>query len=290
MKIKNTIKSWLASGLIASLLFVMIRPQLVEAINEREIMGLYKMSKGVEIGTKVEEDGFRQINYEFENRETVITNDNYSHADPDADEEYIVWMAQTGSTWQIFRYNLITEETVQLTTTGNNVNPSVSGNKVAWEGQVDGVWQAFVFDGIKVEQVTRGSRAIQDIDLKDSWLVYREKTVDERSWIIKVKELVTGIVVDLGEGVEPKFVGDELVWWAQQGEGVVKRTYQFGVEKPEPTPSPEAVSEPSPEPSPEPSIETVTELDILEELEIATPSGQVEARKVEEATGSGELE
>ena len=283
-------KSWLASGLIASLLFLIARPQLAAAINSQQIEGLYMASQGVEVGTVVV-NGYRQIEYSFENKKQVITEDSHSHTDPDTDGEYIVWMSQIGPYWQIFRYSLVTGETIQLTSSGNNMEPVVSGERVAWRGWSDDTWQIFVFDGIKVKQVTFGFRPKVDLDISDDWLVYREKTTDGKSWKVKVRALVTGKVLDLGEGYEPEFIADELVWWTQPGEGVIRRSYQFGVElEPIVTPSPEATSEatesataePTPEPSPSPEL--VTEEDILEELEIATPSGEVE-----EATTAGEL-
>ncbi len=285
-------KSWLASGLIASLLFLIVRPQLAAAINSQQIEGLYMASQGVGVGTVVV-NGYRQIEYSFENKKKVITEDSYSHADPDTDGEYIVWRAQIGPYWQVFRYSLVTEETIQLTTGGNNMRPVVSGERVAWRGWSNGTWQIFVFDGIRVKQVTFGARPKVDVDINDNWLVYQEKTIDGKSWKVKVKALLTGKVLDLGEGYEPEFIADELVWWTQPGETVIRRTYQFGVELEQETTLEATVSateEPTPEslPEPTPSLETVTEEEIMEELEIATPSGEIE--EVEEATESGELE
>ncbi len=287
---KKTAKSWLAASLIASLLFLLVRPQLAAAINSQQIEGLYMASQGVEAGTVVI-NSYRQIEYRFENKKKIITEDNHSHADPDADGEYIVWISQLGPYWQVFRYSLVTGETIQLTTSGNNANPKVSGERVVWEKQVNGVWQVILFDGIRVKQMTTGSRPSQDVDVEGDWLVYRQKTAGG-GWKVYITALLTGRTIDLGEGYGPEFIGDELVWWTQPGEVVIRRTYQFGVElEPEATPSPEvtqeatesATVEPTPELSPSPEI--VTEEDILEELEIATPSGEVE-----EATEAGELE
>jgi len=286
---KKTAKSWLAASLIASLLFMLVRPQLAAAINSQQIEGLYMAGVGVEVGTVVI-NGYRQIEYVFENKKRVITEDNHSHADPDTDGEYIVWISQLGPYWQVFRYSLVTEETIQLTTSGNNVNPKVSGERVVWEKQVNGVWQVMMFDGIRVKQLTRGSRPSQDVDVEGDWLVYRQKAAE--GWNVYITALLTGRIIDLGEGHNPEFIGDELVWWTQPGEQTIRRTYRFGVEaEPAATPSPEATTEatesattePTPEPSPSPEL--VTEEDILEELEIATPSGEVE-----EATEAGELE
>ncbi len=272
-------RSWLISWLIASLIFAGLRPRLAEAINTQQIQGLYMASKGVKVGTRIDRSGYRQIEYEFEGKKTVITSDNQPHVDPETDGEYIVWRAQIGNVWQIFRHDLISGETMQLTSSGNNMQPVVSGEKVAWRGWANNTWQIFVFDGIKVKQVTFGSRPKVDIDINDNWLVYREKTADERGWKVKIKALLTGRIIDLGEGYEPEFIGDELVWWTQPGEEVIRRSYMFGVEL-----EPEATLEPTLSP------EMVTEEEILEELEIATPSGEIEVVEVEEATEAGELE
>jgi hypothetical protein len=280
---KKATKSWIASGLIASLLFMLVRPQLAAAINSQQIEGLYMASTGVEVGTVVV-NSYRQIEYTFENKKKVITEDNHSHADPDTDGEYIVWISQLGPYWQVFRYSLVTEETIQLTTSGNNVNPKVSGERVAWEKQVNGVWQVMMFDGIRVKQMTRSSRPSQDVDVEGDWLVYRQK-VSQGEWRVYIIALLTGRIIDLGEGYGPEFIEDELVWWTQPGESVIRRTYQFGVEV-EPIATPEATVSATLESTPEPSpgLEIVTEEDILEELEIATPSGEIE-----EATKAGEL-
>lgn len=280
---KKTAKSWIASGLIASLLFLIARPQLAAAINSQQIEGLYMASTGVEVGTVVV-NGYRQIEYMFENKKRIITEDGHSHGSPDTDGEYIVWMSQIGPYWQIFRYSLVTEETIQLTTSGNNVSPKVSGERVVWEKQVDGVWQIMMFDGIRVKQLTKGSGPSQDVDVEGDWVVYRQK-VSQGEWRVYIIALLTGRTIDLGEGYGSEFIEDELVWWTQPGEEVIRRTYQFGVEL-EPEVTPEATVSATQEPSPEPSprLEIVTEEDILEELEIATPSGEVE-----EATTAGEL-
>lgn len=286
---KKTAKSWIAAGLIASLLFLLTRPQLAAAINSQQIEGLYMASTGVEVGTVVV-NSYRQIEYSFENKKRIITEDNKPHANPDTDGEYIVWMSQIGPYWQVFRYSLVTEETIQLTTSGNNVNPKVSGERVVWEKQVNGVWQVVMFDGIRVKQLTKGSGPSQDVDVEGDWVVYREK-VSQREWRVYIIALLTNRTIDLGEGYGPEFIEDELVWWTQPGETVIKRTYQFGVEL-EPEAIPEATVSATPEattsaevlPESSPSPEVVTEEDILEELEIATPSGEVE-----EATKAGEL-
>ena len=288
---KKTSRSWIASGLIASLLFMLVRPQLAGAINSQQIEGLHMANVGVEVETRVV-DGYRQVEYVFENKTEMITGNNKPHASPETDGEYIVWMSQIGPYWQIFRYSLVTEETLQLTTSGNNVNPQVSGEKVAWEGQVNGVWQIFMFDGIRVKQLTNSSRPSQDVDLKDNWVVYRQKTVGG-DWKIYITALLIGKTIDLGEGYGPEFVGDELVWWTQPEEEVIRRSYQFGLEAEQEatleatvSSTQELTAESLLEPTPSP--EMVTEEDILEELEIATPSGEIE--EVEEATEAGELE
>jgi len=288
---KKTSRSWIAAGLIASLLFLIVRPQLAGAINSQQIEGLHMANVGVEVETRVV-DGYRQVEYVFENKTEMITGNNKPHASPETDGEYIVWMSQIGPYWQIFRYSLVTEETLQLTTSGNNVNPQVSGEKVAWEGQVNGVWQIFMFDGIRVKQLTNSSRPSQDVDLKDNWVVYRQKTVGG-DWKIYITALLIGKTIDLGEGYGPEFVGDELVWWTQPEEEVIRRSYQFGLEAEQEatleatvSSTQELTAESLLEPTPSP--EMVTEEDILEELEIATPSGEIE--EVEEATEAGELE
>jgi len=203
--------------LVASMLFIAIQPGIVRAFASEENLSLVVAAEGVPVGTKVDEDGFRQIKYKFQGRDVEITDNDFTNSDPETDGEYITWMSQIEGRWQIFYYHVTTGTTIQLTHVGNNVNPVISGNKVAWEGQVDGVWQIFVFDGIRTKQITNGDMPSLSVDIDDNVLAYSTKESETTGWKVYMYDTSTKkgtLLTPDTYGTDP-FLDDGRVKWTE---------------------------------------------------------------------------
>ena len=251
-------KSWLVAGVVAGLLFLVIRPRLVQAITREELRGMYLASQPVNVAEVAEDGEYRQVEYEFEGERRIVSQANVTNAGPDVEGEYMVWMAQIGTGWQIFRYSFITEEVTQLTMVGNNIDPAVYGERVIWEGFVDGGWQIFMFDGVSVEQITFGTTVVNS-DLYREWLAYQQKTGDGFGWRLYLKSLVTGETLGLGSGSGVRYEGSDLVWDVEIGGVAVEQRLSLGV--------------------PVEEVQQVIE-------EVATNSAEIATSSAEVATGS----
>lgn len=266
-------KLWLGAVGLASSLFVgFVRPTLTQALTREEVHGLFLASQEVKVEDYLDENGFRQIQYEFEGEKVKLTEEKLPHANPDIAGEWITWMTQIGGSWQVFLYSLVSQETVQLTVVGNNVNPVVSRNSVAWEGLVEGTWQVFWFDGMTTRQVTEGE-SVAGVRINDEWLAYRQK--QEGNWKLKIQSLITEEVIDLGVGLEPDLNDERLVWKEEIEGTLVSREYWF-VTRPTIT----LTVEPSPTVEPTVSLEE----------EVATTEAELLPEEVLEASISAEVE
>ena len=296
-------KNWLAPVIIASLLFLGIRPAFAQVIEEQADLAQYLIANDVEVGSEVV-SGFHQVYYVFEGEKTYITTGNLNATSPASAGEYVVYRRNTGAGGDnTFLYHIPAATTIQLSGSSNNANPKVARDgQVVWEGWVEDRWQVFMFDGVSVRQMTSGAMAI-DPDIEGSWLVYRQKNENEGGgWRVRLYDLLTERVTDLGEGMEPELDGEELLWSVWDGEEVLRYRYNFRFGKLElsgakfgllteedvglgKTEEP-AVAEVEAAP------EVVTEEEIREELEGPEPVEVefLELELTEEATSSASLE
>lgn len=215
----NRFIQYLASGLIAVMLFVFTQERFIGVFAFEENLSLQVASAGVPVSTEVSDDGFRQITYKFDDRDIEVTDSNYTNSDPANDGEYITWMAQINGKWQIFLHHVTTGSTVQLTQAGNNVNPVISGTNVAWEGQVEGVWQVFLFDGVKTTQLTEGIEPSQYVDIDGDNVTYSQKKEDG-SWKVYLYKIDVDRLVDLtadSNGNAPVIEDGRVEWKSQVG-------------------------------------------------------------------------
>ena len=221
---KSSLKT-ISAFLIGVMAFLLIKPTFVRAVASEEDLSLFVASGDVEVGTKVDKNEYRQIKYKHGGKEYQITDENFAHANPETDGEYIVWMSQTGSNWQVFLHHITSGETVQLTTSGNNVNPVISGEYVAWEGQTQDTWQIYVFDGIRIRQITSGDLLSLDVGIDGSYVVYGTKvSVEDDGWVVNLYNIETEettLLTPDGYGYSPS-ISDGLVKWTvvEDGEGV----------------------------------------------------------------------
>lgn len=229
--IKKELLKTVSAFLIGVMSFLLIKPTFVQAVASEEDLSLFVANGDVEVDTKVDRNGIRQIKYKHKGKEYQVTDENYAHADPETDGEYIVWMAQTGSNWQVFLHHITSGETVQLTVSGNNVNPVISGEYVAWEGQIESTWQIYVFDGLRVKQVTFGDLPSLDVGIEGSYVIYGTKvSVEDDGWVVNLYNVETEdttLLTPDGYGYSPTIL-DGLVKWTviEDGEGV---TYVYDI-------------------------------------------------------------
>lgn len=119
-----------------------------------------------------------------------------------------------GSKHQIFFVDNVTGEKAQLTYSGNNVNLKTSGKYAAWEGQVDGVWQIFFFDGVEIHRITTGDKPSQDLELKDHYIAYSQKT-PENTWKVYLYDILGQETYELtpdSTGRNPVITNGSISW------------------------------------------------------------------------------
>ena len=274
--------NWLTSIIIASLLFVMVRPTFAQVIENQANLAQYLVANNVEVGSEVGNHGFPQIYYVWNDSKKFITDDQNTNADPDTDGEYITWMKQIRSVWQIFLYHIPTENVVQLTNSGTNVNPRISGDKIVWEGWIDGGWQVFFFDGKSVRQLTSGDISMNP-DIEGDNIVYGRKDI-AGIWRAVVYSTSQDEAQDITTGVvakHPVLENGRIILGRVNGKGgeefplTVEDLFLLDL----------APLSTSLTPSPAPTLEVVTEEDIIEELQ-ATSSAEI----IDAATPSGEIQ
>lgn len=177
------LKKLLLSLIIGVIIFLLSGPFVL-----KQVEGWFEPVKmdfdQVKVGEEVNQNGFRQIYLEYQGEKTLLTTENTTHSAVSRSGEYITWMSQLGSNWQIFLHHIPSGKTVQLTNTGNNVNPHIDAGRVVWEGQIKGVWQALIFDGSKIYQITTSSMPVQDVDIENEHIVYSIKRVNAKGWDI----------------------------------------------------------------------------------------------------------
>ena len=157
---------------LGTLLWTMVRDPFSRLALGEAATGLWVARGDVLADTIVGKNGFRQITYELNGKQVVVTDEGYTHGHPATSGEYLAWMGQVGSTWQIFLHHLPSSQTIQLTHGRSNVNPAVKDELVAWEGQVDGTWQVFIFDGLRIRQVTDNKQSSVDVEIEGNAVRY----------------------------------------------------------------------------------------------------------------------
>lgn len=218
-----------APFVLGSLLFLATRPLLVTAVADEVTTATYFLDE-LEVETEVGENGFMQITTNIRGQKNKLTESGYSHRDPEADQEYIVWRGQVDKSWQIFLFHFPSGTEIQLTKFGNNVNPDVSGNYVVWEGQVDGVWQIFLYDGLRIKQITDGDQPKQDVSIEGKYIVYTQKTLDGVGWHIYIYNIDAGTHTNLTPNMyssKPNIENGQVTWYQVVGE--MKLVYQYDI-------------------------------------------------------------
>jgi len=271
---------------VSVLIFIIGRPVLAQTLTQEQALQQALVNGDVIVGSEIGNNGFRQVYYIFNGSKEFVTDNNYTSADPNIEGEYITWMSQISGVWQIFLYHIPTDNTVQITLTGNNVNPKISEGRVVWEGWIDGGWQVFFFDGTKVTQLTSGDLSMNP-EIEGDNIIYGRKDVTE-TWRAVVYSISRDEVQDVTTGLSAKHPALE------NGKIILGRVGDKGGEEFPLTVddlflldlAPLTVEdEVAPSPTPEPQPETVTEEEIIEELE-ATSSAEI----IDTATPSGEIQ
>jgi hypothetical protein len=224
MKTKSTITQKYGKGLrrlvtsvlFGAVLFVLVKPSFVGVVAKESDLSLFLAGSDVEAGIKVSKNGFSQIKYKYNGKEVDVTDNSYTNSDPVTDGEYIVWMSQIDSFWQIMMYYIPGAQILQLSSGENNVNPEISGKHVVWEGQVNGIWQIFLFDGIKSTQITDTEGPSQDADIEGNYFVYGEKDLEFGLWKIYLYDISTQETKSLTHESNGRFprISDGVVEWA----------------------------------------------------------------------------
>lgn len=275
----NFIKYWVVPVVISGLIFTVIQPVLAQAVLPDTA------SADIVVSSQSGSNDFRQIYYESDGQQRYITDSNYTNANPDQDGEYITWMAQIGSGWQVFLYHVPSETTTQLSYYLNNANPKISDGKVVWEGWVDDRWQIFFFDGVRVRQLTKGDLALNP-DIEDGAIVFGRRDASGQ-WRAERYNISDGRIEEVGRGLEAKFPflsgGRVILGRGETQEVETAVAVETFTPEPEPeSPLPELSVSPEPSffPSPETSLEpspsllpgdpeVVNEEDIRKELDEA---------------------
>ncbi len=273
-------KNWLTPIIIASLLFVVVRPTFAQIAERQANLAQYLTANNVEVGIEVV-DGYSQVYYVFEGQKTYVNKNNQNKRHPHSNGEYIVWAGDINGAGQIYLYHIPTNTIIQLTNSGTNLMPKVSkSGEVAWESWVDENWQVLFFDDKSVTQLTSGDMS-RNPDVEGDYISYGRRDISGtwRSVVYSIskkeaKEVAIGI-----SSKKPK-VRDGRIILAGTG---VEEVFPLTIEdlfllnlSPLST---------SPTPSPAPTLEVVTEEDIVEELQ-ATSSAEM----IDTATPSGEIQ
>ncbi len=277
------IKSWILPVFTAILVFVMVRPTLAQVLEGEANLAQYLTTNNVEVGSEVV-DGYHQIYYIFQDNKTFITNGSLNSTLPDTEGEYIVYRKSINGVDQIFLYNLISQSTIQITNSGNNTNPKISAGRVVWEGWTSDGWQVFFFDGTKVTQLTSGDLSMNP-DVEGDYISYGRRDVSG-TWRSVVYSISKKEAQEITIGIsskKPKVRGNKIILAGTGVEEEFPLTVEdlFLLDL-----APLTVEdEVTPSPTPEPQPETVTEEEIIEELE-ATSSAEI----IDTATPSGKIQ
>lgn len=206
MRILNTnriVKSWGLPLIIASALFLIVKPVLAQVAGT---------PSGVTVGKVSDTEGFSQIYYESDGGREIITNGRFTSASPVTQNGLIVWVSQINGLWQVFSYAVSAKSTTQLTFTGNNVNPGVDEKgRIVWEGWDGATWQVFFFDGKSVRQLTTGDTTLNP-DLSGDYISYGRRGANGtwRAVIYSIKD-DKSIDVTLGENAgNPKIKNGDI--------------------------------------------------------------------------------
>jgi hypothetical protein len=268
-------KNWLTPIIIASLLFVVVRPTFAQVVERQANLAQYLTVNNVEVGKEVN-NGYLRVYYLYEGSKNFVSQENQNSKHPHSNGEYIVWVTEIGDQpGQIFLYHIPTDSIIQITNSSTNLQPAVSRDgRVVWEGWIDGGWQVFFFDGKSVRQLTSGDISM-DPEIEGDNIIYGRKDIVGvwRAVVYSIsrdttKEVITGIATK-----RPALENGKIILGRVGGKGgeefplTVEDLFLLDL-------GPLTVEdEVVPSPTPEPQPETVTEEEIIEELE-ATPSAE----------------
>ncbi len=262
------IKSWLVPFVIASLLFVAVRPTLAQISQRQAVFLDYLASNNVEVGEETK-DGFMRVYYLFEGKKNYVSPEGQNSRHANSKGEYIVWAGDVNGAGQIYLYHIPTKTTLQITNSGTNLKPKVSRKgEIVWEKWIEDRWQLFLFDGKSTQQLTSGDVSV-NANIEGDNIVYARQDVDGNWRAIvysissqETREIATGIAAK-----HPAFENGNITL-----NGVEDEKKEGPSLAAEVTSSPE-LPLPTQEPTPEEEPIVVTEEEIRQELE-ATPSAE----------------
>ena len=261
-------RKWIVPAVFAGMLFVIVRPAVAQ-FSGGELVE-YLKTNNVEVGSGPNENSYRQIYYIYDGQKKIITNSNYTNANPVTEGEYIIWGAQIDNGWRIMTYHIPTGQTVELTPRGINTNHQIVNGNIIWEGQDDnGNWQIFLFNGVSVKQLTFDEVSLNS-DIERDYIVFSTKDVTG-TWRGRTYSISQDKFQDVAVGEEMQKIGlkDGRIFLGEEEFPLtVEDLFLLDF-------APLAGQEATPS--------AVTEEDILEEIN-ASPSAQVQ-----EASSSGEL-
>lgn len=287
INMNKKITSWLIPFAVALGLFLAVRPSLAQlGEGEAQLEG-YLSSNAVEVGEETVEDR-RQVYYVVDGKKIFITEGNLNSRQPDADGEYVTFVTDVNGAGQVFLHHIPSGADVQLTNSSTNLQPEVSSSgMVVWERWIDEGWQIFLFDGKSIKQLTSGDVSV-NADIEGDRVVYARQGGDGE-WRAVMYTISSGESQEIARGVEakrPRFENGRVVFGfekAKKTEDVATPSGELAVDLP-------VEGESTSSGSPSAVLQTVTEEEIMEELE-ATPSGETatpSAEVSEESTPSAD--
>jgi len=171
LKSERFYRRWLSPFFIALAIFFLVRPVFAEYVQDEAIEeGIVVTEVGVE-----SVDGKSQIYYIADETKVFITKGSDNHKQPFFEGDYIVYIKDVSGAGQLYLYQVPTNITTHISNSGTNLNPKVDANgKIVWEGWVVNGWQIFLFDGISVKQISEGA-TFKNADIENDFVVYARK-------------------------------------------------------------------------------------------------------------------
>lgn len=159
------IKNWILPVIIATGIFLIIRPVMAQTQGD-----LRDVSVGVE-----SVDGYSQIYYMDGDKRVFITSGNINSKMPVSAGSFIAYVSDINDQGQIFIYDLKSGNRTQITFTGTNLNPKVNDKgEILWEGWRYDSWQIFYFDSTSVRQMTTGDTSLNP-DFSGDYISYSRR-------------------------------------------------------------------------------------------------------------------
>ncbi|MDP2693187.1 MAG: hypothetical protein Q8O88_06170 [bacterium] len=210
---KKFILNWVAPILVASIIFIFVRPALAQIMTVEEL-SRYVLENDVTVGEETVE-GFRQVYYMLSEEKIFVTSGKDNSRNPVVNKEYMAWVTEVnGAGGQIFLYHIPTGITTSITGSSTNLNPRVSDTgKVVWERWLDERWQIFLYDGISVRQLTDGDVSVS-ADISGDQVVFVRQDKD-KNWLTVRLDLSARSATVIAEGLQyktPSFFEGNVVY------------------------------------------------------------------------------